>query len=99
MKHRHIQDDSDNSIVAIEDILDRGTINDWRKLYKKIKTDPCGAMVGKIEVVIRNHYMYGTSRLWEVLIERCIKPEADLLHHYKEEHDGKTNRQEDCQKG
>lgn len=71
MKHRHIQNDIDGSIAAIEDILDRGTINDWRKLYKIIRTDPWGEMAGKVEVVIKSHYMYGTSKIWRTLIAKC----------------------------
>jgi len=42
MIHRHIDDELDASPPAIEDVILRGSFEDWRRLAKKVAQDPYG---------------------------------------------------------
>ena len=46
MFHRHIIETEKPSLAAIDDIIDRGGVSDWRKLKKQADSD--SSLIGKI---------------------------------------------------
>lgn len=68
MRHRHLNDDVGLTAAAIDDILDRGSLDDWLMLRDAAKDDK--AIADVIVRICRAHEMYGTSLLWIAMIER-----------------------------
>lgn len=68
MRHRHLNDDVGYTSAAIDDILDRGSIDDWLELLEAAKADR--AIADRIERVCRAREMYGTSALWIEIVSR-----------------------------
>jgi hypothetical protein len=54
--------------VAIDDILDRGSLDDWLMLRDAARNDEVVAET--IVGICRAHGMYGTSPLWIEMIDR-----------------------------
>lgn len=72
MKHRHLVDDCFLNIAAIEDILERGKVEDWKELYERIKKNPEGEEANAVKIIVEKKYMYGTNIIWKRLLERSI---------------------------
>lgn len=75
MRHRHLDDPpgtpvEDLGLAAIDDLLDRGDLDDWRPLLRAVGADPWGRLADDVLHLVRAHPMYGTSVLWELTIER-----------------------------
>jgi hypothetical protein len=68
MRHRHLNDDIGLTAAAIDDILDRGSLDDWLMLREAAKNDK--AIADVIVHICRAHEMYGTSPLWIAMIDR-----------------------------
>lgn len=73
MRHRHLDVAPDTRagdlpLAALDDVLDRGTIEDWRPLLRAIRSDPHGALAGRVLHLCARHEMFGTSRLLPVWI-------------------------------
>lgn len=56
---------------ALDDILDRGDLDEWRPLVQAIRRDPSGPLAERVLHLCRAHDMYGTSRLWPAFIARA----------------------------
>ena len=74
MRHRHLDYPSDTPIAelgpaALDDLLDRGDLDDWAPLLREIRRDPHGPVADRILRLGRDHALYGTSRLWRAWIE------------------------------
>ena len=52
MIHRHIDDELDLSIPAIEDVILRGSFEDQRRLARRIARDPFGETVHFLECIL-----------------------------------------------
>ncbi|HBA54680.1 hypothetical protein [Syntrophorhabdus aromaticivorans] len=70
MIHRHLNEGFESTIEAVEDVLDRGTISDWRELYAKIVKNPFGEEAEAVKIVITNRHIYGTSVIWGMLLDK-----------------------------
>jgi len=70
MRHRHIREGFEESIVAVEDILTRGSVDDWRELASRVREDPKGASAQALRAVVENVYMYGTTVIWRNFLKR-----------------------------
>jgi len=70
MRHRHLTDPQSTSLMALDDILDRGSPSDWHDLVRLIRRDPFGPLTEKVLHLCRSHAMYGTSLLWPAIVER-----------------------------
>ena len=57
--------------AAIEALLERGDLDNWRPLAHAIALNPFGATAATVERVCKAHQMYGTSTLWLGYIRRC----------------------------
>lgn len=69
MRHRHLESDPDTPVVelgpaALDDLLDRGDLDDWAPLLRETRRDPWGEVAERILRLVEHHPMYGTSQLW-----------------------------------
>ena len=74
MRHRHLDIDPATPVgklgpAAIDDILDRGDLDDWKPLLDEIGQAPWGPVAEHVLRLVEQHPMYGTSRLWQSWIE------------------------------
>lgn len=64
MRHRHLHPGFESSAAAVADVLDRGTLADWRELARQLREDPFGPYAGAVERVLNGPHLYGTTVLW-----------------------------------
>ena len=74
MIHRHLDYPADTPVdelgaAAIDDLLDRGDLDDWAPLVRSIAARPYGKLAETVLSLCVAHPMYGTSRLWTDWIE------------------------------
>ncbi len=79
MIHRHLEIAPDTPVeelplAAIHDLLDRGDLDDWRPLLRRIERDPDGELAEAVARLVDACPMYGTSPLLRAWIERCRNP-------------------------
>jgi len=76
MRHRHLDYPIDTPAAmlgpaAVDDLLDRGDLDDWAPLARTVAADPWGPLAGTILRLCEAHPMYGTSRLWTAYVATC----------------------------
>ncbi|MDA8198772.1 MAG: hypothetical protein M0Z54_04960 [Thermaerobacter sp.] len=64
MRHRHLNPGFEDSAAAVADVLDRGTVADWRELARHVREDPFGPYATAVERVLTGPHLYGTTVLW-----------------------------------
>jgi len=74
MRHRHLAVDPDAPVsalgsAALDDLLDRGDLDDWTPILREIRRDPGGELAERVLKLAEDHPMYGTSALWRGWIE------------------------------
>lgn len=74
MIHRHLDYPGDTPVdelgaAAIDDLLDRGDLEDWAPLVRSIAAHPYGKLAETVLSLCASNPMYGTSRLWTDWIE------------------------------
>lgn len=74
MIHRHINAGFEESPVAIEDVLDRGTLEDWKALAITVRNEPFGPEAQALMTVLNNTHLYGTTVLWKSLLAAWREP-------------------------
>lgn len=73
MWHRNLVPGSESTTAAIVDVLDRGTLADWRDLARRIRDDPTGEYARKVRRILEHTHFYGTSILWLDYLDRRIR--------------------------
>ncbi len=69
MKHRHLLPGFEMSTAAIADVLERGSLDDWRELARAVRADPEGPSARAVERVLDfGPHLYGTSPLWRAFL-------------------------------
>ncbi len=56
---------------AIETVLDRGSLSDWRRLARCIREDPWGPVARSVEAIAEWDDHYGVDRLMRRVIDRA----------------------------
>lgn len=74
MRHRHLELDPAASVAelglaALDDLLDRGDLSDWQPLLAEIEREPWGPVADRVQRLVEQHTMYGTSTLWRSWID------------------------------
>lgn len=64
MRHRHLYPGFEDSAAAVADVLDRGTLEDWRELARHLREEPFGRYAAAVERVLAGPHLYGTTVLW-----------------------------------
>src|SRR6266481_1983828 len=57
--------------AAIDDVLDRGDLEDWAPLARAVTDEPWGPLSDTVLRLCAAHPMYGTSRLWQAYVGAC----------------------------
>ena len=65
MHHRHIREGYEHCVEAVEDVLERGTVEDWERLAREVLTHPGGEAARSLRIVLGYARICGTTRLWE----------------------------------
>lgn len=81
MQHRHLDTPAGRPVerwglAALDDLLDRGDLADWRPLVDAVGRDPWGPLADRVLHLCRSHHMYGTSALWIRHITTLRDPHA-----------------------
>jgi hypothetical protein len=76
MIHRHLDYPPDTppsqlGPAAIDDLLDRGDLDDWASLARGVAAQPWAPLSEMILKLCAAHPMYGTSSLWTAYIASC----------------------------
>lgn len=79
MQHRHIKEGYEDTIEAVEDVLERGSVGDWRELASKIKRDPYGAEAQAVDVVLDHRHIYGTGAMWKMFLRKCRMEISEIV--------------------
>lgn len=80
MRHRHLDVDPAAPVqklgsAALDDLLDRGDLDDWMPLLREIRRDPGGELAARVLALVERHPMYGTSFLWRTwIVEQQAEP-------------------------
>jgi DNA-binding XRE family transcriptional regulator len=74
MEHRHLDVEpgtpvSELGLAALDDLLERGDLDDWQPLLAEVRRDPGGVVAERILRLVQSHRMGGTSELWRSWIE------------------------------
>ena len=69
MRHRHLDVDTSTPVAelgtaALDDLLDRGDLDDWAPLLREIGRAPWSDLAERVLSLVGQHEMYGTSALW-----------------------------------
>lgn len=67
MEHRHLSHRR-YTLAAIDDILENGTLADWRPLLERVRRDPHGEVAEKVLQVLRGHDLAETGSFWRAFI-------------------------------
>jgi len=65
MRHRHLNSDDLTDPAVVEDILERGSTADWRRLASAIRADPWGRVAQALERILPHCDCTGTPILWQ----------------------------------
>ena len=76
MIHRHLDYPKDTAPeelepAAVDDLLDRGDLDDWAPLARAVTAEPWGPLARTILRLCEAHPMYGTSDLWRAYVATC----------------------------
>lgn len=58
-------------LEAVRTVLERGTLQDWRRLAAEVRRDPWGSTARTIEEILAHSRPYGVAPLMEGLIVEC----------------------------
>lgn len=70
VKHRNLLHDFSSNTAVVEDILERGSLKDWRELADAIRRDPTGPYARAVKRVLASTHFFGTTNLWQDFLER-----------------------------
>ncbi|MFD4431525.1 XRE family transcriptional regulator [Nocardia sp. NPDC058497] len=56
---------------AVQTALERGDLNDWRRIGQELRRDPWGRIARRLEEVLSHSRPYGVAELMEGLLERA----------------------------
>jgi hypothetical protein len=75
MRHRHLDyppgtPPGELGLAGLDDLLDRGDLDDWAPLARAVAADPHGVLADRVHRIVEAHPMYGTSLLWRTWIDR-----------------------------
>jgi DNA-binding transcriptional regulator YiaG len=73
MRHRALDYPADTPVgklglAALDDLLERGDLDDWAPLLKEVRSRPWGDVANRVLHLVDSHPMHGTSALWRAWI-------------------------------
>ncbi len=79
VQHRNLVPQMSPDTAVVADILERGTLADWRELAREVRKDPRGPYARAVRRVVEGTHFYGTTILWRDYLDRC-QQEIDPGH-------------------
>ena len=67
MQHRHLRGQR-LTLAALDDLLENGTLADWRPVLARVRRQPDGDVATKIETLLRSRDYQETGALWQAVI-------------------------------
>ncbi len=82
MIHRHIDDELDLSVPAIEDVILRGSFEDQRRLARRIACDPFGETAQALECILNAipEELGSYGIVWARFLERARARDRNKKH-------------------
>lgn len=82
MIHRHIDDELDLSVPAIEDVILRGSFEDQRRLAHRIARDPFGETAQALECILNAipEELGSYGIVWARFLERARARDRNKKH-------------------
>lgn len=73
MRHRHLTH-SRYTLAALDDLLENGTLADWRPVLARVRREPEGQVVRKIEHLLESREYGETGVFWQHFIAAARRP-------------------------
>lgn len=70
MIHRHLNPGAEDTATAIKDVLENGSVEDWRALARTVRADLPGPAARSLRLVLQHRHIYGTTLLWQDWLAR-----------------------------
>ena len=75
MRHRHLDSDgatpvSELGLAALDDLLERGDLDDWKPMLREIRSDPWGKVAERVLRLVERRPATETTALWRSWIEQ-----------------------------
>ena len=67
MIHRHLTHRR-HTLAALDDLLENGTLSDWRPVLARVRRDPNGALAGRLEQLLAARDYAETGALWRAYL-------------------------------
>lgn len=77
MIHRHLTHQR-HTLAALDDLLENGTLADWRPVLARVRREPDGEVARRILTLLRRRDYQETGALWRAFIvkARAERPAA-----------------------
>jgi len=85
MEHRHLDvaprtPARELGLAALDDLLERGDLADWRPVLQEIAHDPWGPVADRVLQLVDKHPLPGTSGLWRSWVNRHREGSSGAIH-------------------
>jgi hypothetical protein len=70
MIHRHLTDQR-HSLAALDDLLENGTLADWRPVLARVRREPDGEVARRIVTLLARRDYQETGSLWRAFIGKA----------------------------
>lgn len=67
MIHRHIVG-TQHTLAALDDLLENGTLSDWRPVLARVRREPDGDVAHKIEQLLSRRDYRETGAFWHAFL-------------------------------
>ena len=69
MDHRHLTHRR-YTLAALDDVLENGTLADWRPLLARVRRDPYGDVAERVLQLLRSRDLEETGAFWLAYVEK-----------------------------
>jgi hypothetical protein len=70
MIHRHLTHQR-HTLAALDDLLENGTLADWRPVLARVRREPDGDVARRIMTLLRRRDYQETGALWRAFISKA----------------------------
>ncbi len=70
MRHRHL-DHQRLTLAALDDLIENGTLADWRPVLARLRRDPEGPVASRVAELLRTRDYEESGALWTNFLEQA----------------------------